>query len=61
MALKNEKLRTTMVSGRQRGLPVKRGLLSDSANATDPVLVDHLVIIPQLLCLWIVEFTEGDF
>lgn len=40
---------------------MKRGLLADSADATDPVLVHELVIVPQLLCLWIVEVVERDF
>lgn len=40
---------------------MKGRLLAYSSNPTDPVLVYRLIVIPQLLCLWIVEFVERDF
>ena len=39
---------------------MKRGLLADGTDATNPVLVHYFVVVPDWLCLRIIEL-EGDF
>ena len=39
---------------------MKRGLLAYSADATNPILIHDLVIVPKLLRLGVVEFSN-DF
>lgn len=40
-----------MIAGRERALPVKRGLLAYSTDAANPILINDLVVIPVRLFL----------
>ena len=43
--------RTFLRVGRERALPVEGGLLTDSANTADPVFIDGLIVVGELLVL----------
>lgn len=50
---------TSVVTGGEGCLPVKRRFLTDGPDAADPILIDHLVVIPDLFILRIVDFVDG--